>query len=375
MNLNTLLGGLCRRTVAVFAVLAVVVQGCAVPVTNEAGDTCVPLRAGLSRIVERYNENLTANIATGAVTGAVAGAGIAAASGGDVGVGLLIGVIAGGLAGAAKGYYENKAAQADNNVELRRAISSDIGTATGYVRTVTADVTRLNSCRLDQLQRLRARVVSGGQGPAEARELANIRRRIGQDQELIAQVVGDVTAGNEIYGEAFARSREIGTGQVAVRSAAYRPRIVGGTRSSGGGGGPAFVAAGPVVSTAYATRSSNVRSGPGQNNAKIGGLASGQSVGVVSGTPGRGWVEINFGGRQGFVFGSLLSTSRPRRAAPAPAAAPVSTSLPVVQVSSRPQGANEADQLLLEAKDLEAGSQAQAAYLNDELNSIDALLK
>lgn len=362
-----------QRGLVACVMLGLVLQGCATPVTNEAGDSCVPFRAGLQRIVDQYNQNITQNVAGGVLTGVAAGIAIGAASG-DVGLGALIGGIAGGIAGAAKGYYENKQAQAANNAELRIAISNDIGQATGFVRSVAADTTRLNQCRLNQLAQLRGRILAGGNGPAERQELESIRRRIQQDQELIQQVVGDVTAGQEIYGDAFAQSRNIGTGQVTPRAAVYRPLIQGGTGGSSASGAT-FVRAGTVRSTAYATTSSNVRSGPGTGYGKIGGVSRGQSIGVVSGTPGSGWVEINFGGRQGYIAGRLLSTSRPSNPSPAPAPTPAATNLPVVNVSTRPQGANEVDTLAIETKELEAQSTAQKAYLENEVDSIQALLE
>ncbi|MEO0819730.1 MAG: SH3 domain-containing protein [Pseudomonadota bacterium] len=359
------IAALWRRAIGLLLVSAVLLQACATLPTDEAGDTCAPLRQPLKQIVQQYNERILRDTLTGAALGALTGLTLAAIVGGDLAVGAAVGGVAGGIAGAANAYYTNKQQKFTNNADLRRAIASDITQSTGNVREVTAATTRLNQCRLGQITDLRGRIEAGANGPAERQTLADIRRRIEQDQKLIAEVVGDVGTGNQVYTKAFAQSREIEEGRVARRAERYEPRLTQ----------PTITRAGKPRSFAYARKGVNVRSGPGRNHGRIGSLVSGQRIGVVSGALGSGWVEVAYGGRQGFVAGSFLGSSPPASASTQTAKAPPAAELPVVRVNSAPQGSNEMDTLLIAAKDMEAGSEAQADTLFAEMDSVGALLE
>lgn len=356
-----------RSVVGVALVGTMALQGCATVPVDEAGDTCVRFRQPLKQVVQQYNERIIGSAATSAATGALVGGLLTLAVTGDAGAALAAAAIsgaAGGILGAANAYYDNKQSQAANNIELRTAIALDIQSSTGDVRTVSASVSRLNECRLDQLGEIRRAIQDGASKESQRGALADVRRRIGQDQDLISQVVGDVTTGSEVYAEAFARSRDVERTQVVARADDYQPSIDYIPRAAGG----------VVGSAAFAQQGANVRAGPGTEFNRIGAVIRGQRVGVVSGRPGSGWVEVNFRGQRGYIAGRLLGNNPPAAARRPSTGGTRTASLPVVDISARPRPTNETEELLLEAKDLEANAEAQAGFIEDELNSVDALL-
>ena len=208
--------------------ISMTLQGCAglptVLPTDSANDTCAPLRAPLREIVEEYNERFAVAVGGGALAGAAAGAAIGAAQG-DLLTGLLIGTVVGAVGGFAVNYYQKQSQQYENQGELRRALDGDIKSATGDVRGISQAVTKLNTCRRDQLADLRKRIQNGARGEAEQAELASIRRWMDDDRRIISEVIGDIGEGNEIYADAYAQSREIDKERVAPRVARYEPQV------------------------------------------------------------------------------------------------------------------------------------------------------
>ena len=354
-----------KKRVAMVGVLvaSLGLQACGVTASkprNEAGDLCVPARAPLAKAVDDYNEKILVNAGGGAVLGGAAGGGIAAASGGNTGqiiAGILVGAAIGALAGAFKGYYENKQKQARNNAELKAAVRQDIRAARNDMNSVSGTISQLNQCRLRQIENLRQRVNRGERGPQIAEALRDVRRRMDQDQQLIAHVVGEFDKGREVFSKAYAESHQVdeqSSTPVAVR---YTPQTKGGPATPGLTG-----------NTAYTQKATNVRSGPGTSNAKIGRVSAGSRVLVLSGTPGaKQWVKVSYGGGTAFIYGPLLGKARPTNATP--------SKLPRIDENSRPKSANDNDELLMEAKEMKAESGAQKAVLSAELDAIDALMK
>lgn len=351
-----------RAGVCIPLVGALVLQSCiTIPIT-EANDICAPLRAPIEDVVKGYNNRFLVSVAGSAAAGAAAGGVIAKETDTNILKGMALGALAGVVAGSIFSYYKNSAEKAKNNQALQSAINADITAATGDVRKVSAAVTKLNQCRLDQLAGLRSRVDGGAAGDAEAVELKAIRRRMTADRRLINGAIGEVNTGNDIFKDAFAQSHQIDEARVATRAASYSPQIVAASVSRS----PVPVETPTEGEPAFASADVNVRSGPDSSNDKLGTLLRGQSIGVISGELGSGWVKVNYKGQTGYVAGRYLSATRPSASG---------GNLPTVERSSRPKGANSADELLIEARDLRASSEAQTAYLDNTLSEIDSLLK
>lgn len=343
--------------------VSLVLPGCETLPANEVGDTCASLRDPMRQVVERYNERLVQGAVAGGLGGALIGGLAAAALGGDIGAGIAIGATTGIISGTVNAYYQNKLDQQLQGAALQRSISQDISQSQTELRTIGSALTRLNACRLRQIDDIRQRIEDGESGETTRQALADVRRRSAQDQELIQKVVGDVAAGSALYADAYAQSRDLESDAVVERAQRYQPRVD-------------YVPQGQIVSYAYATQSSNVRAGPGTGYATIGGVARGQRVGVVSGAPGSGWTEVAFGGRKGYIAGRLLSTSRP--AAPSRpqsgGTGDFERELVVASDSDRPAADNEAEELIFGAKDLQVSQETQATIVEDRLDSVEDLL-
>lgn len=348
--------GFARRITAVGATL-VILSGCAGTAArfNDPGDVCNAQRQPLISASNHFVESIAVGGLFGAALGAGSGAAIAAASGGDVGEGAIAGAVIGLLGGLIAGALDADAQNERDREELLRMVNTDASIDQQQLGQVARAVANLNNCRARQVAQLRADVEAGTVDSATARNrLAAIRARVDQDNELVNEVLGDVSNRNDEFVEASAELQGVEAEILRQRYAQYNPRVIGG--AAGG--------------TTTVRTASNLRAGPSTSSSVLTVVQPGQSVRIL-GDAGNGWSRVQVGRQQGFISRSLLGQGgggAPR------SSGPVVASLPTVDVSARPATETTVEENLVQTAELQATQDAQYDALSAEMDDLDAFL-
>lgn len=137
---------------------------------------------------------------------------------------------------------------------------------------------------------------------------------------LSAGIIGRLTCGQKVIADAKTADNQWYridyNGQKAFIFAQYAQP--GGTCGAGASAAPAAASSGGTTATVVSDFL-NVRSGPSTGNPIIGRLQRGQSVPVIGRTPDGAWLQINYNGRNAYIFAQFTSLGAAQAAAPAPA--------------------------------------------------------
>ena len=170
-------------------------------------DSCQALRQPLIDTGKVFFQSMV----TGALLGAAAGAGVGAAvNKNNRGMGALFGGLTGGAAGAFAGYLDAKRKQANTQAELLASIDADATRDNKTLVSTSNVISRLTSCRRGQIasveKRYKAKKLTAAQAKAE---LEKIQAAVHQDNELIAEVLGDAAERSRVYVDARADASKI----------------------------------------------------------------------------------------------------------------------------------------------------------------------
>ncbi|MCB9948353.1 MAG: SH3 domain-containing protein [Rhodospirillaceae bacterium] len=326
---------------------------------NDPTDVCNAQRQPLIRAKEQFSESIVATAGIGAAAGAAAGAGIALAAGGSTGeviAGAVIGLVAGAAAGAAAGYVSELEQQTQDRQELLQLVNRDVAADGQRIGAFSSTVISLNNCRAQQLVQLRSQYESGAIDAATARaRLAGIRANVQEDNDLVREVLSEVSERTDDYIEASATVQGLEADIVRGRYDAYTPSV-----TNRGGFGSGTTGGATTVRTI-----ANLRAGPTTTSAVLGVVQPGQPVQIL-GDAGGGWSQVQVGGQQGYMASSLFGIGgRP---------AGQQALLPVVNASSRPTGATPVQENLIQTAEVRVTQDAQFDALNAEMDALEAFL-
>jgi gas vesicle protein len=178
---------------------------------SNAEDSCQALRQPLIDTGKVFSQSMV----TGALVGAAAGAGVGAAvNKNNRGMGALFGGLTGGAAGAFAGYLDAKRKQANTQAELLASIDADAARDNKTLVSTSNVIKRLTSCRRGQIasveKRYKAKKLTAPQAKAE---LEKIQAAVHEDNELIAEVLGDAAERSRVYVDARADASKISDAQ------------------------------------------------------------------------------------------------------------------------------------------------------------------
>jgi gas vesicle protein len=174
---------------------------------SNAEDSCQELRQPLIDTGKVFSQSMV----TGALLGAAAGAGVGAAvNKNNRGMGAFLGGLTGGAAGAFAGYLDAKRKQANTQAELLASIDADAARDNKTLVSTSNVIKRLTSCRRGQIasveKRYKAKKLTAAQAKAE---LERIQAAVHEDNQLIAEVLGDASERSRVYVDARADASKI----------------------------------------------------------------------------------------------------------------------------------------------------------------------
>lgn len=346
-------------------------------------NTADPCNAQRQPLIQTENQ-LGQRMVAGALIGGVAGAGVgAAASRGDLGS-ILVGAAIGAALGATAGYYDGVASRNATREQMMAEINGDASVDAGRFSAARGVITNLNQCRNQQLDTIQADFSAGRISREEAlRRVDGVKTAVNQDNDLIHQVLGHMNRRTETY--VSAATQATGQSEDALLGAAksYNPGTIIWNDSSSSGVVPvaassasSTTASGGPGSAYVATRSANVRSGPGTNAAVVGGLGVGDSV-QVTGRTGD-WYKVLFNNQGGYIHNTLLAqagsaearTAQASRTTTTRPAATASSAQRVAQPAPPPRLENEVQRVHVEAVTAQAAAQQNQAQLNSRADAI-----
>jgi hypothetical protein len=174
---------------------------------STAEDSCQALRQPLIDTGKVFSQSMV----TGALVGAAVGAGAGAAiNKNDRGLGALFGGLTGGAAGAFAGYLDAKRKQANTQAELLASIDADAARDNKTLVSTSNVIGRLTKCRRGQIASVEKRYKAKKLTPSQAKaELEKIQEAVHEDNELIAEVLGDAAERSRVYVDARADATKV----------------------------------------------------------------------------------------------------------------------------------------------------------------------
>ena len=321
-------------------------------VVDAANDDCARYRAPMHQLVNAYEQRFQEKAAASVAVGLIAGLAVGALTG-NARAGVAVGAAL-GLSGLAGAYFEKKQSQARTKAALQSGIRSDIIGARREARSLSASITKLNQCRLRQIEKTRQLALGPNKAAAKTRVQA-IRAWMEDDKKLIGQAVGELEEGADIYSKSYAKARDANVEQDLRAARRYTPTVQGGsvptTKKTG--------------RTVYATTTVNIRSGPGTNYGAVAKMTKGAVVKMQRGSAGGGgWAQIGYRDGVAYVSERYLSAT-PVASAPA--------TLPKVAKKPRPKG-NDSAALVMDVSEVKYEAETQIQANEARLDDVSALL-
>lgn len=298
--MTTWFGARRARLVATVSLSALVLAGCQTTSSFErevgvapiaADDRCGSSSQMLREAKGHFERELISNALVGGVMGALVG-GIA--SGGDARA-IVGGAAAGAVSGGALAYYNQRRQQARDQAALSGTIYSDVQQESAEINRALVAFEQVRDCRLAVAERIKARFQTGAIDRSTAQALLNQERERYTDDVKIARAIG---AGiSERHKELDAATQQIARNSTDAASLYTRAAVVAEQAERA-----------PRVSGTemYATTTLNVRAEPSANATRVGRLARGQQVTVLTRT-NDGWSEVELpGGGRAYAASDYL---------------------------------------------------------------------
>lgn len=169
-----------------------------------------------------------------AAGGAAVGASVGAASDGLEGA--LKGLLIGAFAGAVGGYLADLKKRSNSTAGMRKAIAGDAYRDRQETDQLLNALQRLNGCRVNQIQTVRAKVQNGSWNKATARnQLALIQRDVKKDNGIIDSVTNDLTKSSNTYVRALKSTGANNADSYVASIQRYEPRVSAPQPTAAGG--------------------------------------------------------------------------------------------------------------------------------------------
>jgi len=181
---------------------ALVLSGCAqAPTSQELAatrDECSSFRTPFTRISTERSERIARYAQIGAGAGLLIGSAIGSRRNNTL-EGALVGALAGALLGALGGYMSDLQRRSQTTAGLQRAVNGDASRDLRQTDELVQAMTRLNTCRLNQIAQVETSVRRGGDRAAATARMRMIRQNVNVDNRVIRAVVGDLTRTRNLY--------------------------------------------------------------------------------------------------------------------------------------------------------------------------------